>query len=309
MSQAPKQRGMLITMVGPSGAGKNQLMNEIFARYEGHHPRVRQFPTATTRAMREGEEEGKQHHFVTLERFQEMIANNELLEWQLVHGNGNDRYYGMPRETLENAFEAGDILLADIEYMGARQVKELYPDNVVCVYIMPPSVSALIERIRHRRTESEGEISKRLLRVPAEVNFAPECDYVIVNDAFDEAATMLHSIVATEINHRNVSEILHKTLLNKFSFYVQIIPITDAKTKTPAKPAPHPEKLLRTDEDPFKIALALAHAAFDAEAQADSIITGERKEDDDYIPPVELSYDTQPEGERIIFTYYYLVKD
>src|SRR5262245_7062039 len=98
---------MLITIVGPAGAGKNQLINDMISRYAGRTPRVRQFPTATTRPKREGEVEGREHHFVSAERFQEMIDHNELLEYQLVHGSSSNRYYGMPRATLEAGLEAG----------------------------------------------------------------------------------------------------------------------------------------------------------------------------------------------------------
>jgi hypothetical protein len=140
------------------------------------------------------------------------------------------------------------------------------------------------------------------------VNFAPECDYVIVNDTFEEAADMLNNIVATEINRRNISKILDRTMLGKFTYHVQVIPVSDDAANQPTQPPPYPEKLLRSDEQPFKIALALVKAAFDTGASSEDIITGLRENEDDYIPPAELSYETKPEGERIRFTYYYKVK-
>ncbi|MFN8531023.1 MAG: guanylate kinase [Anaerolineae bacterium] len=304
MALTSSRPGLLITMVGPAGAGKNQLINDMIARYAGRQPRVRQFPTATTRPIREGEQDGREHHFVTQERFEEMIRAGELLEWQLVHGKGKDRYYGMPRATLESGFEVGDLLMADIEFLGAQRVKEQYPDNVIGIFVMPPSIGALIERMKHRATESYTEIGKRLLRVPAELEYAAKCDYIIVNDSFAEAASLLYGIIGAESARRNRDRILASALVGRFTYLVRVIPVS-GDGQNPASMPPHPEMPLPADMQPIDAALELARRAFNPNAQATDLISGQPGPGDDYIPPIDLSYQEQDGHERVTFVYHY----
>jgi len=302
-SPRPQRTGFLVAMVGPAGAGKNQLMNDVINRYQGQMPVVRQFPTATTRPIREYEQDGREHHFVSVERFKHMIAHNELIEYQQVHGT--ERYYGMPRETLELGLEAGEVLIADIEYLGALRVKELYPDHVITVFIMPPSVSALIERMRIRNTEDETEISKRLLRVPAEVNFASQCDYLIINDAFDYAARLLNGVIAGEINRRNKQSILASTMLGKFEYIVRVVAVGSDNQVLNTSDLTTASAPLNYGTPPFEVAVALARSAFEANLDVSRMVTGDRKPDDEYIPPMQLTYERLDKGERIYFTYGY----
>ncbi len=310
VAQIPKRSGLLVTLVGPAGAGKNQLINDMIARFAGRTPRVRQFPTATTRPMRETEQEGREHHFVSIVRFQEMIEQGELLEWQLVHGKGADRYYGMPRETLENGLDSGDVLLADIEYLGAQRAKEAYPDNVIGVFVMPPSIGALIERMRNRATEGENEIGKRLLRVPAELEYASKCDYVILNDSFAEASSLMHSILNAEIARRGRDRILSSVLVNRFEYTVRVVPVTgQAGVFNPIAQPPHPEALLAPNTAPFDAALALARRALDPEADPERLVTAPT-DHDGYTPPLHLSYTVRNDGiEQVAFIYQYHVRD
>lgn len=309
MTQTSNRSGLLLTMVGPAGAGKNQLINDMIARYAGRVPRVRQFPTATTRPMRENEQDGREHHFVSVARFQEMIQQGDLLEWQLVHGKGADRYYGMPRATLEAGLDAGEILMADIEYLGAQRAKAEYPDNVIGVFVMPPSIGALIERMRNRATEGEMEIGKRLLRVPAELDYAAKCDYVILNDSFVEASSLLYSIVDAEIARRARDRILESVLVNRFTYTVRVIPVVGQEGAfNPAAQPPYPEMELPPNTPPFDAALNLVRRAIDPEADA-SRLTAAPKDHDDYLPPLRLDYSVQDNGhERVAFVYQYRIR-
>jgi len=294
--------GMLITLVGPAGAGKNQLMNDMFVRFAGRKPRVRQFPTATTRPPRENEQEGREHHFISLERFKHMIDHDELLEWQLVHGKGSDRYYGMPRATLEAGLHTGDVLLADIEYLGAKRVKELFPESVIGVFVMPPSIGALIQRMKNRATENEPEIAKRLLRVPAELTYASQCDYIIVNDSFPEAAALLHGIIQAEIAARHRAWTLANTLVGKFSYSVRVIPVN--VSAQPAAPPPYPEIALMPDLPPSSAALRLVQGFIDPNVDAARLIGGQNDNADD-IPPITLDYAARDGHEHVAFVYHY----
>lgn len=298
--------GMLITLVGPAGAGKNQLMNDMIARFAGGQTRVRQFPTATTRSPREGEKDGREHHFVTTEHFRYMIDHDELLEWQLIHGKSNDRYYGMPRATLDAGLKAGDVLMADVEYLGAQRVKELYPDNVISVFVMPPSIGALIQRMKHRGTEKQAEIAKRLLRVPAELAYANECEYVIVNDSFAEAAALLYSIIQAEVAGRHRAWTLANTLMGKFSYHVRVLPVDDASQAV--QTLPNPAIVLTAGHQPAAVALQLVQAFIDPNANAVRLIGGEAAASDD-LPPVLLEYDERDGHEVVTFVYYYRVDE
>ncbi|MDX2160079.1 MAG: guanylate kinase [bacterium] len=301
MTALSPRPGLLITMVGPAGAGKNQLINDMIARFAGRSPRVRQFPTATTRPIREGEQDGREHHFVTVDAFQKMIEHGELLEWQLVHGKGSNRYYGMPRHTLESGLAQGDVLMADIEYLGAQRVKEQYPHNVIGVFVMPPSIGALIERMKNRATESTDEIGKRLLRVPAELDYAAQCDYVIVNDSFAEAASLLYGIIGAEVTRRNRQKTLDSTLAGRFQYKVRLGAV-DAQSDD--QNVLH-EMPLADSTPPFDGALALARAHLAADFPADRLITGRQKDGDDYIPPVSLDYTSENGHEVVTFVYQY----
>ena len=138
-----KPQGLLFLVIGPPGVGKNALMNDALKHFDD----LRQLATATTRRPRPTEQEGREHLFVTPETFREMIARNELLEWQEVHPN---KFYGVPRASIENALASGEKLIADIDVLGATYIRSLYPGQVVLIYIEPPSVAVLEERMQQR---------------------------------------------------------------------------------------------------------------------------------------------------------------
>jgi guanylate kinase len=190
-----KQWGLLFVLVGPPGAGKNALMNEVLKRTSN----LKQLPTATTRPMRPTEQQGREHLFVSRSEFQDMIDHDRLIEWQEVHG----QLYGMPRTAVEQALTDQQDLVADIDVLGATYLRSVYPDNVILVFIRPPSLSELEDRMR-ARGETETEIVKRMQRVNMEMQYAVECDYLIVNDDFEEACDILYGVVLAERSHRAV---------------------------------------------------------------------------------------------------------
>jgi guanylate kinase len=177
----------MFILVGPGGVGKNALLNAAVERLEN----LRQLPTATTRPMRPNEKQGREHHFVSLDGFKEMINAGELLEYQEVHPGS---FYGVPRATVEQAIAEGRDLIADIEVLGAAIIRETYPHNSASVFITPPSVEELIERLKQREATEE-EIDDRLRRLPMEMLYTPACDYVLINDIMPHAEAELISVI------------------------------------------------------------------------------------------------------------------
>lgn len=188
--------GQLYLLVGPPGVGKNALMKIVLERFQD----IRQLPTATTRNPRAGEQEGREHYFISHDTFREWIAANRLIEYQIVH-SGN--YYGTPRHTVENAITQRQDRIADIEVLGATRLRQQYPDNTVLIFIQPPSRDDLIERMR-QRGESEASIAARMQRVAMEMEYAPLCDYLITNDDLNHAGEQLLGIIQAERSRRDL---------------------------------------------------------------------------------------------------------
>lgn len=192
--------GLLFVMVGPAGAGKNAIMNEVLRQL----PDLHQLPTATTRPMRDTEEQGREHLFVSEAEFQQMSEGDELIESQMVHNH----LYGTPRATIEKAMRDGRDLIADIEVLGATYLHHAYPQNTVLVFVQPPSVADLIKRMSIRG-ETQEEIDTRLKRVEMEMQYAPQCDYLITNyqDQLKESSAILYGIVLAERSRRALQQL------------------------------------------------------------------------------------------------------
>lgn len=205
------ERGLLFVMVGPGGAGKNALMNRVMAR----QPQLSQLATATTRPIRANEQEGREHLFVTQERFQEMIANGELLEHQEVTAG---RWYGIPRASVDNKLDNGQHLIADIDIYGAKVLRETYSDDALLIFVTVPGstnderLATLRERMEQRRedhntSQSDNHMTQRLDRAQTvELPFADDCDFVIVNDEIDHATSQLEAIITKKIAERSAKE-------------------------------------------------------------------------------------------------------
>ncbi|NYT64860.1 guanylate kinase [Alcaligenaceae bacterium] len=179
--------GNIFMVVAPSGAGKSSLVNALLAQ----DPSICLSISCTTRAPRPGEEANKHYRFVTLEDFQELREQNALLEWAEVHGN----FYGTPRDRIDEALQAGRDVLLEIDWQGARQVREHFP-QAIGIFILPPSIEALESRLTQRGQDAPNVISRRLLAAGGEMAHAPECQYVIINQEFSTALTQFAQIVA-----------------------------------------------------------------------------------------------------------------
>ena len=183
----PRHPGRLFLVTAPSGAGKSSLVNALLKR----QPNIMLSISHTTRAPRPGEQNGREYHFVTEEMFLEMKSRGEFLESAFVHGN----YYGTSRPWIEAQMAQGRDVLLEIDWQGARQVREKF-EGTVGIFILPPSIEALEWRLHHRGTDSPQTITRRLMGAGAEIAHAPEFEYVIINEDFDTALAQLEAIVS-----------------------------------------------------------------------------------------------------------------
>lgn len=182
-------KGLILIVSGPSGCGKGTVLQEVL----GSRSDVYYSISATTRAPRPGEVDGVQYHFVTREAFEQLIAQDAVLEHAEYCGN----YYGTPKQPILDHDAAGDIVILEIEVQGARQVMEKLP-QAVSLFIAPPDLEVLEHRLRKRGTEEEATIQKRLAQAKEELTHIPEYDYVIVNGALEDAVADLNAILRAE---------------------------------------------------------------------------------------------------------------
>lgn len=174
-------------VVAPSGAGKSSLVNALLA----DDPSLVLSISCTTRAPRPGEQADKHYRFVSTDEFLALRDQNALLEWAEVHGN----FYGTPRDRIDAALGQGQDVLLEIDWQGARQVREHFP-LAVGIFILPPSIEALESRLTQRGQDAPQVISRRLLAAGGEMSHASECQYVIINQEFSTALLQLGQIVA-----------------------------------------------------------------------------------------------------------------
>jgi len=175
-------KGRLFVLAGPSGVGKGTLRRLALSDIENLTYSV----SCTTRPPREGEHDGVDYHFITMQAFEEKIANGLFLEHAIVHGNR----YGTLLESVERETEAGRDVLLEIDVQGARQIKEILPESVL-LFIVPPTLAVLEERLRQRETESEAKIALRLKNAEKEMALLSEFDQIIVNNDLNLACKEL----------------------------------------------------------------------------------------------------------------------
>jgi guanylate kinase len=183
---ATSASGRLYVVAAPSGAGKTSLVKALMAR----EPRMRFSVSYTTRQPRANEVAGRDYHFVSQTRFEEMIARNEFLE----HAQVFDNYYGTGLAAVQTALAEGQLLLLEIDWQGARQVRARLP-AARTIFILPPTRAALEERLKGRSTDSAAVIARRLQDAAQDITHWSEFDYVVINDRFEQALTDLHEIV------------------------------------------------------------------------------------------------------------------
>lgn len=188
------KKGKLFVISGPSGVGKGTIVNRILSETD-----VRFSVSMTTRAPREGEVDGQSYFFVTREEFQKVIDEDGFLEHAEVYGNR----YGTPRKQTEERLETGIDVLLDIDIQGALNVKRMSPEGVF-IFILPPSLDELKNRITNRGTETEESLKLRIGSVMNELEYAREYDYCVINDDLEEAVSTVKAIITAE--HARFSE-------------------------------------------------------------------------------------------------------
>ena len=191
-----KRRGLLIILSSPSGAGKSTLAKRLMA----WDPSLRFSVSATTRAPRPGEEDGREYYFRSRAAFEKMVAEGEMLEHAEVFGN----FYGSPKAPVEAAMEEGRDTLFDIDWQGGQQIRNsVLGKDVVSIFVLPPSIAELERRLRSRAQDSDEVIAGRMAKSEAEISHWAEYDYVLVNDDLDRAEADLKTILTAERMRRD----------------------------------------------------------------------------------------------------------
>jgi guanylate kinase len=180
------ERGRLYVVSAPSGAGKTSLVKALMER----EPRLCFSVSYTTRQPRQNEIAGRDYHFVSRERFTDMVAHGEFLEYAQVF----DNYYGTAAQAVERSLEGGDLLLLEIDWQGAAQVRGRLPE-ARSIFILPPSRAALEARLRARSTDSDAVIERRLRDAALDIGHWNDFDFVVINDRFEQALADLQAII------------------------------------------------------------------------------------------------------------------
>lgn len=185
-------QGHIFLLIGPSGAGKNTLINALLKKY----PELTYIPSFTTRPMRTGESQENPYHFVSREDFVQRINNNEFFEHQNVHGN----LYGTSQNEFQKTLNNGQIGVTDVDIIGGLKIKHAWPESITTIFVRPSDPQTLIERLKDRNTESPKDIERRLQRISLEMNMEKQCEFTVINDDLDLAVKSLSDIVS---QHRN----------------------------------------------------------------------------------------------------------
>ena len=189
-----QERGVLAIVSGFSGAGKGTVMKALMNKYDNYALSI----SATSRAPRPGEQEGREYFYKTEEQFEQMIEQEQLIEYARYVGN----YYGTPKAYVEQKLNEGKDVILEIELQGAMKVKEKMPDTML-IFITPPSAEELKNRLVGRGTEDEATINARLKRAAEEAEYMEKYDYLLINDDLDTCVRELHELIQSE--HSKVS--------------------------------------------------------------------------------------------------------
>lgn len=210
-----KEKGNLVVISGPSGAGKGSVINRLMEINSNLYLSI----SETSRHIRGEEQNGVEYYFVTKEEFQKRIQDNIYLEYAIYNGN----YYGTPKDRINEMLNKGIDVILEIEIQGAVKVKELIPDALF-IFIMPTSLKELKRRIVGRKTETQEKVVERFKRAYQEINEASKYNYVVVNDEIEKAAMKVNSIIHAErcrvdrieeIYLNNLEEEIHELLMDK----------------------------------------------------------------------------------------------
>ena len=186
----PTRRGLMLVLSSPSGAGKTTLARRLLEA----EPGVELSVSCTTRKRRKGEAEGRDYQFIDRDTFARMRDAGEFLEWAVVF----DNYYGTPREPAEKALEAGRDVLFDVDWQGAESLRDKRPNDVVTVFILPPSGKALERRLKERAQDPPEVVGARMRGASNEIQHWHDYDYVVINHDLDQALAAIRAILAAE---------------------------------------------------------------------------------------------------------------
>jgi len=184
--------GRLIVISAPSGGGKTTIAGEILRK----HPSLVFSVSATTRPKREFEVDGVDYHFLTRNKFEELIGEKQLVEYEELF----DQLYGTLRREVDSGLSSGHSMLFDVDVKGALSIKKLYGDTAVLIFVKPPDIDSLILRLQNRRTEDPKTLARRLERVPMEMEKAQHFDHEVVNDVLERAVENVDAIVRNALH-------------------------------------------------------------------------------------------------------------
>ncbi|PKD44229.1 guanylate kinase [Rhodohalobacter barkolensis] len=187
------KRGKILILVSPSGGGKSTMTKRLLKDFD----KLKFSVSATTRSPRKGEKDGVHYHYLSKETFKQKIENDEFLEWEEFY---NGTMYGTLRSVVENELNKGYFILLDIDVLGAKNVKKLYGDEALALFIKPPSLEVLKDRLIARGTETEETLQTRIERAEKEMKYASDFDEVIINDDLETAYNRIKETVSTFIN-------------------------------------------------------------------------------------------------------------
>lgn len=201
-----QEKGLLFVLSGPSGVGKGTVCNAL----RKVNKNITYSVSATSRAPRAGEIDGVNYFFKTKEQFEEMIKNDQFLEWAQYVNN----YYGTPKKFVMDMLDQGKDVILEIEVQGAMQVKEKYPDGIF-IFLAPPDMEELHQRIRNRGTEDDEVIQSRMKKAREEIEMMVNYDYVVINDEVDLAVKRIEAIVIAEHCKQERNYLRYKKILQK----------------------------------------------------------------------------------------------
>ena len=187
---AVTRRGLMLVLSSPSGAGKTTLTRKLLDEDKG----VALSVSVTTRKMRPGEKDGRDYHFVNRRQFDAMVEKNELLEWAEVF----DNYYGTPKKAVMDSLVAGRDVLFDVDWQGTQQLRDKAPNDLVSIFVLPPSIPELERRLHKRAQDDYETIHRRMAKAADEMSHWQEYDYVVINHDLDDTFADVLAILAAE---------------------------------------------------------------------------------------------------------------
>ncbi|TCN67641.1 guanylate kinase [Acetobacteroides hydrogenigenes] len=182
--------GKMIIFSAPSGAGKTTIVKHLLSKF----PQFEFSISATSRKMRDGEQHGKDYFFLSVDDFKRRIANDEFVEWEEVYA---DNFYGTLKSELERIWAKGNVVIFDVDVKGGVNLKRMFPDNSLSLFVMPPSVEELRNRLVGRGTDSAEAIERRVAKAQEELSYSSKFDVVVVNDNLEDAKSKAEDAIAS----------------------------------------------------------------------------------------------------------------